>query len=263
METRTVESIQFGAEAIPPHSGIHWSAVFAGLAVGLSAHLLMMLIGIAAGFAVYGTGERPDGGSISMVAASWNTFNMLVSAFVGGYVAARCCALKRGSDGLLHGIVSWGATMLFFAILTGSLTGNAVTGALGVASVRSAAVAEGAAPSSIGQLIDRVNAGDREGAVALMRDRFGLTDEQAQQAVDEAMAMLGPDGTRTAEGLNDAAKTASIVSTWLSVAILLSLLSAAAGGALGARSTRKRSLPRVQTTRATVYSDGHPSPMRG
>ncbi|MCP2936910.1 hypothetical protein NK983_29905, partial [Salmonella enterica subsp. enterica serovar Typhimurium] len=88
------------------------------------------------------------------------------------------------------------------------------------------------APSSIGQLIDRVNAGDHEGAVALMRDRFGLTDEQAQQAVDEAMAMLGPDGTRTAEGLNDAAKTASIVSTWLSVAILLSLLSAAAGGAL-------------------------------
>ncbi|NMG65922.1 hypothetical protein GPA19_13300 [Azoarcus indigens] len=258
METRTIEATT--VESSPLINGIHWSAIFAGLAVGLGVHLLLMLAGIAAGFAVYGAGARPDGGSVSVAAAVWNTLSMLISAFVGGYVAARSSGLRRSSDGMLHGVVSWGATMLFFAVITGSLTGNAVTGMFGMAASTSTAAVAQADDSTVGELFASLERGDRASAVNLLRDRLGLSEEQAGRAADQAMAMMGRTSAGAQPGtVNDAAQAASIASTWLSVAILLSLMAGAAGGTVGARSARMRAMPgrygerRVVRTRSTAH----------
>lgn len=242
VDTRTLEATSFESANIPL-DGIRWPAVFAGLAVGLGVHLLLMLFGIAFGLAVYGAGQSPDGGSVSIAAAVWNTISMLIAALVGGFVAARSSGLRRNADGMIHGVVAWGAAMLFFAALTGSVTGTAVSGMFGMAA--SPAVSERSADSaSMGELLTSIQRGDRESAVRTLRERFGLTEEQAGQAADRAMAMTGsaPASPEASSDVRDTAKTAAAASTWLSAMILLSLLAGAGGGLLGAHGARNRAL---------------------
>lgn len=70
VETRTIErTLQtsgFETDSAPLYS-IRWAAVIAGLAVGLGAHLVLLLLGIAG----LGCG-RPDGSSLSIAAARIN-----------------------------------------------------------------------------------------------------------------------------------------------------------------------------------------------
>lgn len=244
METRSVEVASFEPAAIPL-GGIRWPAVFAGLAVGLGVQLLLMLFGVAAGFAVYGAGGRPDGSSLSIAAGVWNTISMIIAALVGGYVAARSSGLRRHADGVIHGVVAWGAAMLFFAMLTGSVTGSALSGMFGATAAPPVA-ASSADSASVGDLLSSLERGDRQRTANIMRQRFGLSEEQASLAADRALALAGrPEAAASPEApreVSDAAQTASAASTWLSVMILLSLLAGAGGGLLGARGARQRAL---------------------
>lgn len=250
METRTIETT--GLEPEHPPS-IRWGAVIAGFAVGVGVHLLLTLIGVAGGFAAVGAGVRPDGSEASIAAALWNTVSMLVAAFIGGWVAARSSSLRRSTDGMLHGIVSWGATVLFFAIVTGTITGNAVTGMFGGARSIASTAATTTNGTAMTEFFASIERGDRSTAINVLRERMGMSDEQATTAVDRALALRrdAQSGVPT-ETASDAAKAASIASTWLSAAILLSLIAGAGGGLVGARGARKRALPgrhgeRVQT----------------
>lgn len=245
-ETRTAETPGIDVESNPLYS-IRWSAIFAGLAVGLGVHLLLMLIGVSAGLAVFGAGERPEGQTISVAAAVWNTISMLVSAFVGGYVAARASGLRRTSDGMLHGVVSWGATVMVVAFLTGSVTGNALGGMFGLASTTAAtqAAAPGSPGVSIPELLTSIQSGDRAATVAMLQERFGMTPEQANRVADQAATMIGQGQTAPgmSEQVTDTAQAASAASVWLAAAILLSLLSAAGGGLMGAHGAQRRATP--------------------
>lgn len=250
METRTIETTGYEPEHPP---SIRWGAVIAGFAVGVGVHLLLTLIGIAGGFAAVGAGARPDGSEASIAAAAWNTVSMLIAAFVGGWVAARSSSLRRSTDGVLHGIVSWGATVLFFAIVTGSVTGNAMSGMFGATRAAATTAATTGGDGAMTELFSSVERGDRSTAIGILRDRMGMSDEQAAAAVDRALSLRrGAETGEPAEAASDAAKAASIASTWLSAAILLSLIAGAGGGLVGARGARKRALPgrhgdRVQT----------------
>ncbi|NMG54484.1 hypothetical protein [Aromatoleum aromaticum] len=255
-ETRSVDPVGVSSVTIEPEGtplySIRWSAVIAGFAVGLGVHVLFVLIGIAAGLAVVGAGERPEGGSISIAAATWNTVSMLIAAFIGGYVASRSSGLRRTSDGMLHGVVSWGATMLFFAILTGSVTGNALGGMFGMAAntATTAAASAAAVPgeSGVGELLSSLERGDRAATVNVLQNRFGMSPDQASRAAEQALALTGrsPSGADAQAGGGeriDVAQTASAASAWLSAAILLSLLAGAGGGLLGARGARRPIVP--------------------
>lgn len=246
-ETRTAEAPGIDVESNPLYS-IRWSAIFAGLAVGLGVHLLLMLIGVSAGLAVFGAGERPEGQTISVAAAVWNTISMLISAFVGGYVAARSSGLRRTSDGMLHGVVSWGATVMVVAFLTGSVTGNALGSMFGFASTTAAtqAASPGSPSVSIPELLSSIQRGDRAATVAMLQERFGMTAEQANRVADQAAMMVGQAQTApgtTSEQVTDTAQAATAASVWLAAAILLSLLSAAGGGLMGAHGAQRRATP--------------------
>lgn len=253
-ETRSVDPARVSSvttlepEGTPLYS-IRWSAVIAGFAVGLGVHVLFVLIGIAAGLAVVGAGERPEGESISIAAATWNTVSMLIAAFIGGYVASRSSGLRRTSDGMLHGVVSWGATMLFFAILTGSVTGKALGGMFGIAADTATTAAASAVvtpgESGVGELLSSFERGDRAATVNVLQNRFGMSPEQANRAAEQALAMAGrlPSGAQAQAEQIDVAQTASAASAWLSAAILLSLLAGAGGGLLGARGARRPIVP--------------------
>src|SRR5690606_2919285 len=103
---------------------IAWSSIIGGLVVGLATHMLMMLLGVAAGltaveFTTTGLGVQ----NVPEWSAAWNGLSMLLAAFVGGYVAARMSGLRRKADGVVHGFVAWGATTLLYAVLSISALG--------------------------------------------------------------------------------------------------------------------------------------------
>ncbi|MFT3848276.1 MAG: hypothetical protein QM739_06225 [Propionivibrio sp.] len=231
----------------PPLCSIRWSAVVAGLIVGLGVHLVLMLLGLAAGLAVFGSGGRPDGESVSAAAVIWNSLSLISAAAIGGYIAARSSGLRRTADGMLHAVASWGASMICYIFLVSMLTGNTVGSLFGIAATTTgtaaaAQTAPGEPNTTVTELLASIERGDREAAVQILRERFGMSDEQANQAIERALAVFGqtPLQSDTVERLEDAAQAASAASAWLSLVVLLSLAAGAGAGVIGARGTRKR-----------------------
>lgn len=269
METRTiertVETSGYEADSAPLYS-IRWAAVIAGVAVGLGVHLVLLLAGLAAGLAVFGSGERPDGSSLSLAAAIWNSVSLLIAAAVGGYIAARSCGLRRTADGVLHAVASWGASMVCYVFLVSALTGTTVAGLFGVTTA-AARINLGTSASSnatISDLLGAVERGDRASAVRMMRERFGLSSDEAERATDRALAMAGSGRGSTGvpgQTVNDAAKTASAASAWISLVILLSLAAGAGGGVFGTHGTRNRTTASYRRNRQVMRhrTDGLPS----
>lgn len=212
-----------------PTFNLRWSGIFAGLVVGIAVNLVLMLLGATAGLAVFDVGDRPEG--LPLAAAIWNTVCMIVAAFAGGYVAARSAGLRRTSDGILHGVVAWGATMVLSALLAGSATGLAL-GRLFIPTNREAPA----------EAVANLNLDNRQEAVRALEQRLGLSPDQASRAVDQAMALSGHEeraSPANREAAEDKLRAASVASGWLSAAIVLSLLAATAGGLIGARGARR------------------------
>lgn len=235
-----------------PLANLRWGAIFAGLVVGLSTHALLLMIGAAAGLAAAAGDAAPEG-TMPIAAGVWNTVSMIIAAFVGAYIAARTSGMRRTSDGLLHGAVSWGATMIVSLLLATTLTG----GMLGNLFTTGA---QGQTGAVSGDVLSSVNQGDRGEAIALLQERAGLTTEQAARVVDQALILRGR-GDQASPGAQsaaeDAMRTASVASGWLSAAIVLSLLAAIGGGIVGARGTRR---PVDEGRRSVVYHQDQPPP---
>lgn len=235
--THTAEMGTFtaGSAMHPPLAALRWGAVFAGLAVGIAVNLFMLLLGAAAGLAVFAMG--PGGATVAV--AAWNALSMIVAAFAGAYVAARAANLRRAADGMLHGIVAWGMSMLISAFFVSSVAGAALSTLFSPVADEEYVASTGGAVGIVGM----IDAGKRQEAIDLMRDRLGLTDEQAGRLVDQALVLSGRGDSASTQGQGEARRTVrsvSVASGWLSGAILLSLFAGIGGGWLGAHGIRRR-----------------------
>jgi hypothetical protein len=97
---------------------IKWTAVWAGLVVGMSAQLVLTLLGLAIGAWSIDLEDAQPAGGVPLGAGLWTGLSLLLSAFIGGYVTARLSGNFVRSDGMYHGAVVWGVTWLVFAWLT-------------------------------------------------------------------------------------------------------------------------------------------------
>ncbi|HEX5391815.1 MAG TPA: hypothetical protein VFW68_00945 [Rhodocyclaceae bacterium] len=217
-----------------PLLNMRWAAVFAGLVVGISANLFLLLVGGAVGLAVFNTTPQSSSQGIAIAAGIWNTFCMIVGAFIGGYVAARASGLRRTPDGVLHGAVAWSVTMLLSALLAGSAAGSTLSGMFATVANR-----VGGEPSVV---LRSVDTRDRQAAVNALQNSLGLSPDQAGRIVDQALIESGRAESASEQGraeVRGAARSTSIAIVWLSASILLSLLAAMGGGMLGAHATRR------------------------
>jgi len=98
-------------------SHIQWGAIVAGLAVGLAVQMLFTLLGLAIGAWSIDLREAQPTGGIPLATGLWTGVSMLMSAFVGGYVASRLSGSSSRTEGLYHGGVLWGVTSVVFAWL--------------------------------------------------------------------------------------------------------------------------------------------------
>jgi hypothetical protein len=232
-----LEINETSAAALPRASflNIRWSAIFAGLAVGLASNMLLMMLGTAAGLAFFDIDGADGGMSVPLAASIWNTVSMVISAFIGGYVAARGSGLKRVSDGVLHAASAWGMTLLL-AVFMASTVSGATFNAMFPSLQQEQNVSDTA------RAIGSIEQGDRQTAVDALQRNLGISAYQAQEIVDQVLALSGREEQVGASGRAAAQETlraATLVSLWLTVATLLSLLAALGGGVAGAQGSRR------------------------
>lgn len=239
-----LEITETNAAALPRTTflNVRWGAIFAGLAVGLASNMVLMLLGTAAGLSFFELGGSETDSAFPLAASIWNTVSMVISAFIGGYVAARGSGLKRTSDGILHATVAWGMTLILAVFVASSATGatfNAMFPSLQDTTVRESA-----------RVLGNLEEGDRQAAVASLQRNLGISSSQAQEIIDQALVLSGREEEAGAGGraaAEDTVRTAAVVSIWLTLSTLLSLASAISGGVMGAHGAR-RVLHRRTTT---------------
>ena len=109
---------------------IKWGAIFAGLAVGIAAQIVLTLLGLAVGAWSFDLrGAQPAQG-IPLSTGIWTGVSILISAFIGGYVTSRLSGAYLRSDGMYHGAVVWGVTWVMFAWLATTALSFMIGGAI-------------------------------------------------------------------------------------------------------------------------------------
>lgn len=241
----------------PLFPSIRWGAVLAGVAVGISVQLVLTLLGIASGLSMTSVqqGEAPGTGALVYAGLS-----MLLSALIGAYVAGRMSGLKRKTDGILHGVVSWAVTTLLFVVLATSAGGSLLSGLFsGVGQGANVMAQTGASPGGLTALLNRqlgtnvnpesmrtlqqhIAGGRRDQAIDYMSTSMGVQRDRAATVVDQALILSGspeqasPQGREAADRAIKGASTAAWV---VFGAVALSLVLSFIGGALGAMGARR------------------------
>lgn len=272
---------RFGYEKRTFVSSIRWTAIFGGLVAGLGSYIVLALFGVAVGLTAIDPQEAEPVGAVPVGTGIWSGISMLISSFIGGFVAARMSGLARAGDGLLHGFVTWGATTLLFAYLATSAVSSILGGTLGLAG-QALQGAAGAAtsgqaqgmgdsleklltgssqaninPQDVTALRERLKAGDRQGAVDLMVNQMGFQPDRANQVADQAMKVVGPGaGEKVEQVAEKTVSSLAAVSWWLFIGMALSIAAALWGGVTGIRPNSRRTLGDHKSERREVLESG-------
>lgn len=195
---------------------ISWGAVLAGVVLMLVTQLILNMLGVGVGSAMFdpATGDSPASSSFSIGAAAWWTLAGVLAALIGGFAAGRLAGKPKESTAGWHGLTSWAlATLVIFYLLTSTMGGilggayHTLTNAMGnvATAVGSTAktAAQVAAPniaqvtdpfSSIEQALKGDAGGSgandpsalRESAVSAMRALVSGNQQQVQEARERA-----------------------------------------------------------------------------
>lgn len=300
---------------------IKWSAIFAGLAVGLAVQMILTLAGLGLGAWAVDLHEPSPAEGVPLGTAVWTGLTMLVSAFFGAYMTARLSGTAERTDGVYHAVVLWGVNWLIFAWITTTAMATLIGGAFsvfgttlqtvgrGLSSTASTAVSRTAgslhlsvddlrreiesvlqatgkpdlqageiprdadrtaerarqrqpmkeiSDQAVIELRDKLTALDREAAMNILVNKFGMYPAPARDVVQSSIGMLGPiqdtirgDKQRSTAVGTEAVERLGMLALWLSGLALVSLAVSALGGLIG---TPEESL--VESTTSTeTYRD--------
>ncbi|MEY3719887.1 MAG: hypothetical protein RL618_406 [Pseudomonadota bacterium] len=233
---------------------IRWGAVLAGVAVGISVQLVLTLLGIASGLSLtrLSTGDAPGTGALI-----WAGLSMLISALVGGYVASRMSGLRRKTDGMQHGVVSWAVTTLLFVMLATSAGGSLLSGLFsdltqgartmtqsggGIAAILNQQLGTSINPQDMRAVQEHISSGRRDQAIDYMSSNMGVRRDRASVVVDQALILSGSPEQASSEGreaADRAVKGASTVAWTVFGVVVFSLALSLVGGVLGAMGAKR------------------------
>jgi len=108
---------------------IRWGAVWSGLLIAMALDLVLISIGIASAFSGYMVTDPNYAADVSMFLSIWMAASLIVSLFIGGWVAGRNGALLGMRAGWYQGTVVW-ALALIASLLLGMIVS---AGGLGIA----------------------------------------------------------------------------------------------------------------------------------
>jgi hypothetical protein len=129
----SVETRVAGGRTFPR---LHWSAVIAGVALAIAAHIVLGLVGATLGLMAEPSGSR----GVGAAAGIWALVTPFVATAVGAWLACRMAGEDEREDrrsAVVHGVLVWaigltaGALFLTGTLATGAMTaGTAASGNL-------------------------------------------------------------------------------------------------------------------------------------
>ncbi len=135
-----------------------WGAITAGIVMVLVIQLSLALLGAGIGLSAI----NPDNAkAVGIGALTWWMLSGLVAFYFGGWTASRLAGIPSRTDGILHGLVTWGTTTLVVFFLLTSTVGALIGGGFGLLKSGGQAIAQ-AAPQVAG-VVNQSGAGDEMG----------------------------------------------------------------------------------------------------
>lgn len=190
------------SRAVDYHDRVRWGPIISGIVIALATQLILSALGAAIGASsIAGSGApRSNAGEVGASVGIWSIISLLISLFVGSWVAARACGPMNRSTALLNGAILWATTLA----LSSWLLANGISSAFGLAT--------SAASNVAGDVANQV----QRGAVELPNQAPNVTAEQTRDIAGN-----------TARGL------------WsFVIGSLLGLVASLVGASAGARSPR-------------------------
>jgi hypothetical protein len=156
-------------QVVEYHDRVRWGPIISGLVVALATQLILSALGAAIGSTfLSGSGApRSNAGGVGTTVGIWSIISLLISLFVGSWVAARACGPMNRNTALLNGAVLWATTLA----LSSWLLANGVSGAFGVAA------------SNAGEVINQVQ---QQGGVDVPNTPPSVTADQARDIAGNA-----------------------------------------------------------------------------
>jgi hypothetical protein len=113
------------------HDRVRWGPIISGLVVALATQLILSALGAAIGstFLAGSGAPRTNAPGVGTTVGIWSIISLLISLFVGSWVAARACGPMNRNTALLNGAILWATTLA----LSSWLLASGVTGAFGIA----------------------------------------------------------------------------------------------------------------------------------
>ncbi|HUP58139.1 MAG TPA: hypothetical protein VM598_11845, partial [Bdellovibrionota bacterium] len=236
-------------------TGLRWSTIIAGTFLSLLFFSILITLGAGVGgqAAVRLIQGNDSGEAVGIGTIIWTSLAFIISLFAGQFVVSRTQIFLSRGVAATQGLI---AASLFFALLLSGV--GSVVGMVGRLAGQAAGVA-GQAASSVAQtpqmksaaqaaldgldlrsppeqvingVVTRIASGNSEGARDFLAAEAGITPEEAQTRIDRVGSQIQTTAKDAGTGV---AKAASAASFGLCLALVLGAISAALGGALGAR----------------------------
>lgn len=195
------------ARLVKTPTRISWGAIFAGVVLAIAIQLVLGILGTGIGLSLVNPveGTTPGATGFGIGAGLYWIVTTVIALGAGGYAAARVAGVHDRFDGLVHGLVVWGVTLILTLYLLTSAVGGIIGGAF-----RTVGAVAGAAGSGIGAAAPKVadvagvdTSDVRNEAAAYLStapsDPAQMTPEQAQKEIAKQLPALARGGTDGAQ----------------------------------------------------------------
>jgi hypothetical protein len=108
---------------------VSWGAIFAGVVIAMAVQILLTVLGVGTGAAVFEAADRVDPAAWTVGVGLWWIITGLIALFIGGWVAGHLSTNPDRIDGALHGLATWGLVAVIGVWLTGTTLGMVTAGA--------------------------------------------------------------------------------------------------------------------------------------
>lgn len=134
------------------HSGVSWSAVFAGAAAAAVLSVVLFILGFGLGLSALSPWGNSDGSTFGWTAIAWVAFTQIAASALGGYLAGRLRVKWTRLHGdevyfrdTAHGFLAWAIASLLTVAVLSSATATIASGGAKAGAALTGAVAAGAA----------------------------------------------------------------------------------------------------------------------
>jgi hypothetical protein len=142
-----VEPTMVAPVTVDYHDRVRWGPIIAGLAVALSAQLVLSALGAAIGLtSIAGSGApRSNADDVGIAVIIWSIISLFISLFLGSWTMAQSCGPMNRGTAMLNGTILWATTLALSAWLLAS----GVSGAFGVIASNAGEIANQVAPGGV------------------------------------------------------------------------------------------------------------------